>query len=81
MTNETTIGHLLSEGDLIIHDALAHNSIQEGAKLSGAKRRPFPHNDWAALDAILSQIRGGFNRVLIAIVISKKEFFVVAPPN
>jgi 7-keto-8-aminopelargonate synthetase-like enzyme len=67
MTNETTIGHLLGEGDLIIHDSLAHNSIQEGAKLSGAKRRPFPHNDWKALDRLLAQIRGQFKRVLIAI--------------
>jgi len=67
MTNETTIGHLLSEGDLIIHDALAHNSIQEGAKLSGAKRRPFPHNDWQALDQLLTTMRPQFRRVLIAI--------------
>jgi 7-keto-8-aminopelargonate synthetase-like enzyme/NADP-dependent 3-hydroxy acid dehydrogenase YdfG/acyl carrier protein len=67
MTNETTIGHLLGEGDLIIHDALAHNSILEGAKLSGAKRRPFPHSDWAALDEILTTIRPRFRRVLIAL--------------
>jgi len=33
-------------GDLILHDALAHNSIQQGAVLSGARRRAFPHNDF-----------------------------------
>jgi acyl carrier protein len=30
-TNVTTIGHLLGPGDLILHDALAHNSIIQGA--------------------------------------------------
>ncbi len=52
-TNETTIGHLFGPGDLIVHDALAHNSIIQGAILSGARRRPFPHNDWEALDQLL----------------------------
>ena len=27
------------------HDALAHNSLLQGAVLSGARRRPFAHND------------------------------------
>lgn len=66
-TNETTIGHLFGPGDLICHDVLAHNSIYQGAILSGARRRPFPHNDWAALDAILAEIRHEYRRVLIAI--------------
>ncbi len=66
-TNETTIGHLLGPGDLILHDALAHNSIIQGAMLSGARRRPFPHNDADALDQLLSDIRGEYRRVLIAI--------------
>src|SRR5690606_26909216 len=26
-TNESTIGHLMKPGDLILHDALSHNSI------------------------------------------------------
>ncbi len=66
-TNETTIGHLLGPGDLIVHDSLAHNSIVQGAILSGARRRPFPHNDWHALDTLLSEIRREYRRVLIAI--------------
>jgi 8-amino-7-oxononanoate synthase/acyl carrier protein len=66
-TNETTIGHLFGPGDLICHDALAHNSIFQGAILSGARRRPFPHNDWAALDAILAEIRHEYRRVLVVI--------------
>ncbi len=66
-TNETTIGHLCGAGDLILHDALAHNSIIQGAMLSGARRRPFPHNDWQALDEILAEIRHDYRRVLIVI--------------
>jgi 8-amino-7-oxononanoate synthase len=66
-TNETVIGHLMGPGDLIVHDGLAHNSIVQGAILSGARRRPFPHNDYAALDALLHDIRGDYRRVLIVV--------------
>jgi 8-amino-7-oxononanoate synthase len=66
-TNETTIGHLFGPGDMIVHDGLSHNSILQGAILSGARRRPFPHNDWQALDEILEEIRHEYRRVLVVI--------------
>jgi acyl transferase domain-containing protein/7-keto-8-aminopelargonate synthetase-like enzyme/NAD(P)-dependent dehydrogenase (short-subunit alcohol dehydrogenase family) len=66
-TNVTVIGHVVGAGDLVVHDALAHDSIIQGAKLSGAKRRPFPHNDWEALDRMLTNLRPHYRRVLIAI--------------
>lgn len=66
-TNVTTIGHLLGPSDLIVHDALAHNSIVQGATLSGAARRAFAHNDWQGLDALLSAVRHSYRRVLVAI--------------
>jgi 8-amino-7-oxononanoate synthase len=66
-TNETTIGHLFGPGDLILHDALAHNSIIQGAILSGARRRPFPHNDWNAVDELLEEVRHEYRRVLIVL--------------
>jgi 8-amino-7-oxononanoate synthase len=66
-TNVTVIGHLLGEGDLVIHDGLAHDSIMQGCILSGATRRPFPHNDHAALDELLTNIRHQYRRVLIII--------------
>jgi 8-amino-7-oxononanoate synthase/acyl carrier protein len=66
-TNETTIGHLFGPGDLVLHDALAHNSIIQGCLLSGARRRAFPHNDWLACERILEEIRRGYRRVLIAV--------------
>ena len=63
----TTIATLLKDGDLVLHDALAHDCILAGAKLSGAKRRPFPHNDWRALEKQLQQLRPHYRRVLIAV--------------
>ena len=66
-TNVTVIGSLFGPGDLIVHDSLAHNSIVQGAQLSGAKRLSFPHNDWRALDALLERTRNDYRRVLIAI--------------
>lgn len=66
-TNVTVIGHVVGAGDLIVHDALAHDSIIQGAKLSGAKRRPFPHNDWEGLDRMLTSLRPHYRRVLICI--------------
>jgi 8-amino-7-oxononanoate synthase/acyl carrier protein len=66
-TNETTIGHLVGPGDLILHDALSHNSIVQGAILSGARRRPFPHNDWQSLDGILAEVRASYRRILVVI--------------
>ena len=66
-TNETVVGHLVGPGDLILHDALAHNSILQGAILSGARRRPFPHNDFETANRILSEFRHEYRRVLIVI--------------
>ena len=33
-TNESTIGHIVGSGDLILHDSLSHNSIIQGSILS-----------------------------------------------
>lgn len=66
-TNVSTIGYLFGAKDLVIHDSLIHNSVLEGIKLSGATRRSFTHNDPVSLDAILTEIRGQFERVLIVI--------------
>jgi len=66
-TNETVIGHVVGPGDLVLHDALAHNSLLQGAILSGARRRPFPHNDVDAAEQLLRQVRGQYRRVLVVI--------------
>ena len=66
-TNVSTIGHLFGPKDLIVHDALIHNSALLGIQLSGARRMPFPHNDWEALDRLLTQDRMQYERVLIVV--------------
>lgn len=66
-TNVTTIGALLGPKDLILMDQLIHNSVSEGARLSGAARLTFPHNDFEWVDETLSRVRGRYERVLIVI--------------
>ncbi|MFD3327366.1 aminotransferase class I/II-fold pyridoxal phosphate-dependent enzyme [Streptomyces sp. NPDC058701] len=66
-TNVTAIGHLVGAGDLVLHDALAHDSILQGCALSGAARRPFAHNDTDQLEHLLRINRPRFRRVLIAV--------------
>lgn len=66
-TNVSTIGYLFGPKDLVIHDSLIHNSVLEGIKLAGSARRSFPHNDTAALNNILNEIRGQFERVLVVV--------------
>ncbi|MEY9856885.1 8-amino-7-oxononanoate synthase [Catenulispora sp. GAS73] len=66
-TNVTAIGHVVGPQDLIVHDALAHDSILQGCRLSGATRRPFAHNDVEQLDDILRRTRSHFRRVLMAV--------------
>jgi 7-keto-8-aminopelargonate synthetase-like enzyme len=66
-TNVSTIGHLMGPKDLILHDSLIHNSIMSGCLLSGARRVPFPHNDWQALDRLLSENRHRHEKTLVII--------------
>ncbi|MBI4816481.1 MAG: aminotransferase class I/II-fold pyridoxal phosphate-dependent enzyme [Deltaproteobacteria bacterium] len=64
-TNVSTIGCVVGKDDLVIHDQLAHDSILQGIKLSGATRRPYPHENMDALEEMLKRIRTNFRRVLI----------------
>ncbi|RCG21309.1 aminotransferase class I/II-fold pyridoxal phosphate-dependent enzyme [Streptomyces diacarni] len=66
-TNVATVGHLFGPEDLIVHDEWSHDSTVRGCILSGAQRRPFPHNDWEALDRILAASRSRYRRALVVI--------------
>jgi 8-amino-7-oxononanoate synthase len=66
-TNLGVIGHLIGARDLVIYDALAHNSIVMGGVLSNAARRSFAHNDLDALEQILASSRGSYERALIVV--------------
>lgn len=61
----STLATLVGPKDLILHDAVIHNSIVVGAQLSGATRRNFAHNDLDNLESLLAIDRARFNRVLI----------------
>ncbi len=64
-TNVSVIGGLLGPQDLIVSDALIHNSAVEGAKLSGAKRILAAHGDLDALERALKLNRARHRRALI----------------
>jgi 8-amino-7-oxononanoate synthase len=64
-TNISVISQVVGPKDLVLHDALIHNSALIGAQLSGAHRRIFPHNDMDALEAILAAERSRYGRALI----------------
>ena len=66
-TNVTVIGHLMGPRDVILHDAAIHNSCVEGARLSGARRVPFAHNDLALAERELKAARRGAQRALLVI--------------
>lgn len=66
-TNVTCVGNFCGKNDLICYDAISHNSIEQGCRLSQATAKPFPHNDTAALESILRTQRHKFEKVLIVI--------------
>jgi serine palmitoyltransferase len=70
-TNSTVIPALCGKGDLIISDALNHNSIVEGVRLSGAKVKPFKHNCPGDLELILQDAVAGkgprYNKILVIV--------------
>ncbi len=66
-TNVTCVGNFCGKGDLILYDAIAHNSVAQGCQLSQATCRPFPHNDYEALEGILRTQRQKYAKVLIII--------------
>lgn len=54
-TNVGVISTVASKGDLIVLDRLAHASMVDGARLSGASVKVFRHNDAEHLDRVLSR--------------------------
>ena len=65
--NVSTIGTLMSEGDLIVHDEFVHNSAVVGMRLSGAKAITFRHNKLDALEAILKAERANYRNALVVV--------------
>jgi glycine C-acetyltransferase len=63
--NAAVLGTILSEGDLVISDALNHASIIDGIRLTKAARRVYDHADTAALEQVLKQTQGQYAKTLI----------------
>ena len=67
--NAAIFATLPRAGDLIVHDALIHASVRAGLEPSRIAAREAPHNDAAAMEAIIRDWRaqGGTGRVWIAV--------------
>lgn len=66
-TNVTFVGNFCNKNDLILYDALSHNSITQGCQLSLADTKAFPHNDYQTLEFLLKSSRDRFEKVMIII--------------
>jgi 8-amino-7-oxononanoate synthase len=64
--NLGTVAALVGRGDAVYADRLDHACLIDGARLSGARLRVYPHNDTGRLAAVLARDRGRFRRSLIA---------------
>ena len=54
--NSGTVGAIMGRSDFIVSDALNHASIIDGARLSRATIKVFPHKDCNAAEAILQEL-------------------------
>jgi len=70
MANLGAITALISNNDTVILDRLSHASLVDGARLSGAGLKVFPHNNVEKLNTILSKIFSGKKLVLTESVFS-----------
>ena len=63
--NAGTVASILGKGDVILSDELNHASIIDGARLSRADIKVFPHRDMAALERLLEETKGFPRRLVI----------------
>jgi len=64
-SNAGTVAAILTPEDVIVSDQLNHASIIDGARLSRAEIKVFPHKDAAAADAILGETKKEGRRQLL----------------
>ncbi len=65
--NLGTIGTILEPGDTVICDSGDHASILDGCRLSGAKLRPFRHNQMDKLEKMLERAGAGGGGALVVV--------------
>jgi 8-amino-7-oxononanoate synthase len=66
-TNVTFIGNFCNEKDLIVCDALSHDSIYQGCRLSRSASKIFRHSDFEDLESLLKRDRDKYEKVLIVV--------------
>ena len=66
-TNVAIIRTLMGPDDVVLADALSHNSVFEGIRASGATHVSIPHDDPDWLDDWLTRNRASYGRALVAI--------------
>ncbi|WP_150118061.1 aminotransferase class I/II-fold pyridoxal phosphate-dependent enzyme, partial [Cellulomonas sp. B6] len=64
-TNAGVVPHLYGPDDLVVHDALVHDSVQQGIAASGAARHAVPHGRADLVEEALRARRHRFRRVLV----------------
>jgi glycine C-acetyltransferase len=63
--NSGTVGAILTKEDVIVSDQLNHASIIDGARLSKAEIRVFPHKDALVADQLLQESKAPGRRQLL----------------
>ena len=63
--NSGTVGAILTKEDVIVSDQLNHASIVDGARLSRAEIKVFPHKDASAADELLEETKREGRRQLL----------------
>lgn len=69
-----TLPALCGKGDVLILDKLCHASLIDGARLSGATMRVFPHNDLERLESHLQWAAGQVGRDGRIVVVTEAVF-------
>jgi len=65
--NVGCLGTILGPNDTVICDSADHASILDGVKISGAKLRPFRHNQMPKLERMLERAAGDGGGVLVVV--------------
>ena len=65
--NAGSIGTILGPSDTVICDSADHASIMDGVRLSGAKLRPFRHNQMPKLERMLERAASDGGGVLVIV--------------
>ena len=69
-----TLGAILQPDDIVIIDRLCHASLIDGAKLSGATLRSFPHNNLDKLETILDTTSKANNKNYRILIVTEGIF-------